>query len=297
MGWAVPYAINIGMKFATIGSALYLVSETAEKLCTGVKVHDDAAAAFQQWDATMATAAGVDAATGVVLDVTSFGPPSARPRQVFGVGLNYRAHADETGSPYPAAPNVFTKWASCLTGAFGDIELPSDTVDWECELVVVMGRHAKFVSEADAWGHIAGLCVGQDISERTVQRTAPANQFSPGKSFATFGPMGPVLVTIDELHNQGLDPDDLELSTTINDEVVQHSRTSDMIFSVPQIVAYLSRIVTLLPGDVIFTGTPSGVGVARSPQRWLQPGEELITEIEGLGQMRNRCVVASHQFR
>jgi 2-keto-4-pentenoate hydratase/2-oxohepta-3-ene-1,7-dioic acid hydratase in catechol pathway len=130
-----------------------------------------------------------------------------------------------------------------------------------------------------------------------VQRTPPANQFSCGKSFAGFGPMGPTLVTVDELTSAGLNPDDLAISCSINGETVQSSRTGDMIFNVSDVIAYLSRVVELLPGDVIFTGTPSGVGVARSPQRWLQPGEVLITEIEGLGSMRHTCVAAQVPFR
>jgi 2,4-diketo-3-deoxy-L-fuconate hydrolase len=288
---------DVAMRFATIGSALYLVTDDTDGARCGVLVAPDAAAAYDAWDATLANARAVDASAAVPLDAAALGSPSPAPRQVFGIGLNYRAHADETRQPYPEAPNVFTKWVTCLTGPNADVELPSDTVDWECELVVVIGRTARHVDAASAWDHVAGLCVGQDISERTVQRTAPANQFSCGKSFATFGPMGPTLVTPDELRAAGLDPDDLALSCSIDGEPVQQSRTGDMIFGVAPIIEYLSRVLTLLPGDVIFTGTPSGVGVARRPQRWLQPGELLVSEIEGLGVLRNRCVDAPVRFR
>jgi 2-keto-4-pentenoate hydratase/2-oxohepta-3-ene-1,7-dioic acid hydratase in catechol pathway len=287
------------MRFATTGSTLYLVTDDTPGARTGIAVSDDVVAAFDAWDATLARAAELVAAgtARVALADGDLSAPSPRPRQVFGIGLNYRAHADETGQAHPEAPNVFTKWVSCLTGPYAEVELPSPTVDYECELVAVIGRTARRVPRDDAWNFVAGLCVGQDVSERIVQRTAPANQFSCGKSFNTFGPMGPTLVTVDELRGIGLDPDDLALECQIDGETMQSSRTGDMIFGVGALIEYLSRIVTLFPGDVIFTGTPSGVGVARTPQRWLAPGEELVSSIDGLGTMRNRCVAAEFAFR
>ncbi len=285
------------MRFATLDSSLYLVTDDSPGNRRGVLVDTDASAAFADWNSTLAAAKAVDHSKAVAIDDAQLQPVSPAPKQVFAIGLNYRGHADETKQSYPEAPNVFTKWMSCLTGGYANVELPSDTVDWECELAVVMGRQARHVSEASAWDYVAGLTIGQDISERTVQRTAPANQFSCGKSFNTFGPLGPTLVTVDELRADGKNPDDLVLWCMIDGEIVQESSTGDMIFSVSQIIAYLSRIVTLYPGDVIFTGTPSGVGAARSPQRWLQPGQELVSQIEGIGQMRNRCVDAAVKFR
>lgn len=285
------------MRFATIGTTLHLVTDDTPGARRGVPLPGTVTDAFDRWDDTLAAAAAIDPGAAVALDDAALAAPSPAPRQVFGIGLNYRAHADETGAAYPAAPNVFTKWVSCLTGPYGAVELPTDTVDWECELVVVIGRTARHVSAAAAWDHVAGLCVGQDLSERQVQRTPPANQFSCGKSFATFGPMGPTLVAIGELRAAGLDPDDLALRCSLDGETLQDSRTGDMIFGVPALIEYLSRIVTLLPGDVIFTGTPSGVGVARTPQRWLAPGQELVSEIEGVGVMRHRCVAAEVRFR
>jgi 2-keto-4-pentenoate hydratase/2-oxohepta-3-ene-1,7-dioic acid hydratase in catechol pathway len=211
---------------------------------------------------------------------------SPRPRQIFAVGLNYVDHAAESGLSLPEQPMIFTKFASCLAGPYGDIVLPSATVDWEIELVVVIGRAAAGVREANAWDHVAGLTVGQDLSDREVQMRGAPPQFSLGKSFAGFGPVGPYLTTLDEV----ADPTALGLTCTINGEVVQDGSTSSMAFSVPEVIGYLSGICTLLPGDLIFTGTPPGVGLGRKPPRYLAPGDILESTITGLGTMRHRCV-------
>src|SRR5215831_15562286 len=157
--------------------------------------------------------------------------------------------------------------------------------DWEVELVAVIGARAHRVAEGQAWEHIAGLTVGQDISERRVQFRPPNPQFSLGKSFPTFGPIGPVLVTPDELP----DPDDLEIRCSVNGEEMQRSLTGNLIFPVPKLVAELSAILPLLPGDLIFTGTPSGVGSSRDPRVYLKPGDVIVSEIAGIGRMSNRC--------
>jgi 2-keto-4-pentenoate hydratase/2-oxohepta-3-ene-1,7-dioic acid hydratase in catechol pathway len=151
---------------------------------------------------------------------------------------------------------------------------------------VVIGREASNVSEDRGWSYVAGLCVGQDLSERTVQLAGPVPQFSLGKSFPGFGPFGPAIVTTDELD----DPDDLELACLVEDEVLQKGRTSDMIFAVPELVARLSAVCPLLPGDLIFTGTPPGVGMARTPQRYLTPGTTLLSYVTSLGELRNPLV-------
>ena len=213
------------------------------------------------------------------------GAPAPRPTQVFGIGLNYRLHAAESGLPLPDRPATFTKFPTCLSGPHAEITLPSESVDWEVELVVVIGERAHKVAEANGWAHVAGVTVGNDVSERVVQFAA-GRQFSLGKSFPGFGPMGPWLVTPDELAR----PDDLALECRVNGETVQKSRTSDMVFSVPKLIAELSSILPLLPGDVIFTGTPEGVGVARNPPRFLAAGDLVECEIEGIGALRNRCV-------
>ena len=184
----------------------------------------------------------------------------------------------------PAVPATFTKFPASLAGPFDDIEVVGDSVDWEVELVVVLGRRADRVAEADAWRHVAGLTVGQDISDRALQFAA-GSQFSLGKSRRGYGPMGPWVVTPDEVE----DPDDLALGCSVDGETVQDARTSDLIFSVPQLVAELSSVLPLLPGDVVFTGTPAGVGFTRQPPRTLRPGNVLETWIEGIGTIRNRC--------
>lgn len=207
--------------------------------------------------------------------------PAPFPRQVFGIGLNYRDHAEETGAALPERLAVFTKFPTCIAGNYEQVVLPpGGRVDWEVELVVVMGRRTYQVADWEAWSHVAGVCVGIDFSERILQRAA-GGQFSMGKSYPGFGPMGPFLVTPDEL----TEPDDLPLECTVNGEVVQSSRTSNMIYPVPRIIEELSRVVPLLPGDVIFTGTPAGVGWVQD--RALESGDVVEASIEGIGTIRS----------
>jgi 2-keto-4-pentenoate hydratase/2-oxohepta-3-ene-1,7-dioic acid hydratase in catechol pathway len=238
---------------------------------------------YERWDEFADWASGIGA-SDEQLDESRLGIPVPRPRQVFAIGLNYRSHAEESGMAVPDVPATFTKFPASLSGPFDSIEIVGDTVDWEVELVAVIGRRADRVAEADGWNHVAGVTVGQDISDRTMQFAAGA-QFSLGKSRRGFGPMGPWVVTPDEL----ADRDDLALGCAIDGETVQDARTSDLIFSVPRLVAELSAVLALLPGDVIFTGTPAGVGVTRTPARFLAPGQELTSWIEGIGTIRNRC--------
>lgn len=218
------------------------------------------------------------------VDPALLGPCPPRPTKVFGIGLNYRAHALETGAELPPAPLTFTKFPSCLTGPTHNIVLSSKTVDWEVELVVVIGTGGRNIARPDVWSHVAGLTLGQDVSDRVVQRTGTPPQFSLGKSFDTFGPIGPALVSVDSFD----DPDDVELWCEVDGERMQHGRSNDLIFSVPDLVEYLSGICTLVPGDIIFTGTPSGVGAARG--RFLKPGELLTSGNPVIGKMANRCV-------
>lgn len=186
----------------------------------------------------------------------------------------------------PSEPLVFTKFPSCITGPIAKVDLPLDTIDWEVEAVVVIGNLAKSVSEEEAWGHVAGLTLGQDLSERTVQMRGKPAQFSLGKSLRGFGPTGPYLVTTDELTSR----DDIEISCYLNGTKMQAARTSGMIFSIPSRIAKISAVCDLRPGDIIFTGTPEGVGLHLSPPRFLRPGDELVSQMEGLGELRQTFV-------
>ncbi len=207
--------------------------------------------------------------------------PVPRPRQVFAIGLNYASHAAESGLASPDAPVVFTKWPSSLSGPVSEVVLPAGSVDWEVEIVAVIAVRAWRVAVGEAWSVVAGLTVGQDLSERDLQRSGPAPQFGLAKSHPGFSPVGPVLVTPDELE----DPDDLALGCALNGETMQAGRSAAMIFSIPELVSYLSQVVTLWPGDLIFTGTPPGVGMGRTPPRYLAPGDHLRSWVEGIGEL------------
>lgn len=221
------------------------------------------------------------------LDSVRLGPPVPRPPNGFAVGLNYRNHALESAMELPRVPLVFTKYSSCIVGPTDDVVMRSDYVDFEAELVVVIGPGGKDIPLENAWSHVAGLCVGQDISDRPAQFGAAPPQFNLGKSFDTFGPIGPVLVSPDSLETPG----SLAIECTVNDEVRQSDNTGDLIFDVPTLVSYLSEYCTLQTGDVIFTGTPGGVGVVEG--RFLKDGDVICTTIEGLGTLVNRCVRGS----
>ncbi|MFB4308515.1 fumarylacetoacetate hydrolase family protein [Actinomadura sp. GTD37] len=240
---------------------------------------------YDDWDAFTSWAATATPAPDVEIDALLLGSPSPAPSQVVAIGLNYADHAAETGFEPPTdLPPVFTKFASSITGPYGEIALPDGGhTDWEVEVVAVIGRTAHKVSPADAWDHVAGLTVGQDLSERILQFVGEAPQFGFAKSYPGFAPIGPWLVTLDEIP----DRDDLALGCAIDGETVQDGRTSKLIFSIPQTIAKLSEVLTLRPGDVIFTGTPDGVGLGRTPQRFLRPGETLRTWVEGIGEMEH----------
>ena len=241
---------------------------------------------FIEWASDSATWAQTEPAQ---FNFRQLGPPSPSPRQVFAIGLNYQEHASEAGvkdMPDLSVPPTFTKFAASLTGPYGEVRLPSTRVDWEVELVVVIGSYSERVEAHSAWAHVAGLTVGQDFSERDIQRLGPVPQFSMAKSYPGFGPTGPWLVTTDELE----DRDDLELECVVNGEIRQKSRTSAMIVPVSELIAQLSAICPLYPGDVIFSGTPSGVGMGRTPELYLKPGDEVISRIRGIGEIRQMCV-------
>ncbi len=244
----------------------------------------DPASAYDAWDDLVTWAAD---ATGEVvpLDEAALGAPSPTPRQVFAIGLNYASHAEESGMDLPAIPAVFTKYPSSLTGPFAPVELSGAMVDWEVELVVVIGREADRVAEADAWDHVAGLTVGQDVSDRHVQ-------------FAAGGPVLarqvlPVLRAHRALAGhprRARRPRGPRAGVLARRRDVQDDRTSGLVFGIPRLIAELSAVCPLLPGDLIFTGTPAGVGIGRTPPRFLVAGEVLESWIEGIGTIRSTVV-------
>ena len=210
--------------------------------------------------------------------------PPIIPTNVFAVGLNYKKHAEESNLEIPPFPMIFTKHSTCISGPKSDICMKSDMVDYEAELVFVIGKGGKDISKEDAWQHVAGLCVGQDISDRPVQFHATPPQFNLGKSFDTFGPIGPYLVSTDLFDNK----ESLKLQCWVNDELRQETLTNDLIFDIPYLISYISEFITLNTGDVIFTGTPEGVGATQG--KFLKDGDILKTTIEGIGSLENKCV-------
>ena len=245
--------------------------------------------ALNRWIEFCSWASGLPAtAVDTALDLSELGPCVPRPQQVFAIGLNYRDHAVESGLPPPKQPMVFTKFPSCLTGARAPVALTSDTVDWEVELVVVMARRARAVRAEAALEYVAGYCVGQDLSDRGLQFADAPPQFSLSKSAPGFGPIGPWLVA-----DPTYDWRQRTLTCDIDGVRMQTGSTRDMVFGVPELVAYLSLHCTLLPGDLIFTGTPAGVGSGRKPRMYLRPGTVIRSEIDGLGVLENTCTGAA----
>lgn len=213
-----------------------------------------------------------------------FGPPVPCPRSVFAIGLNYAEHAGEANMDLPESPLVFTKFPSCLAGATDNVELNSDFADYEAELVVVIGTAGRSISPNNAWNHVMGLMVGQDISDRALQFAAKPPHFDLGKSRDTYGPCGPAVVSTDLI----ADPSNLRITCDINGERRQSGNTGQLIFDVATLISYLSEILTLEVGDLIFTGTPEGIGASNGD--FLAAGDVIETSIEGLGKLRNVCI-------
>jgi 2-keto-4-pentenoate hydratase/2-oxohepta-3-ene-1,7-dioic acid hydratase in catechol pathway len=218
--------------------------------------------------------------------------PVPDPRKIICIGLNYRDHAAESGVPAPEEPVLFSKYPTALIGHDEMIILPSvsQQVDYEAELVVVIGRRGRHIPRARAFEHVGGYAVGHDVSARDWQLSKPGKQWMAGKTFDTFAPVGPVLVTPDEVP----DPHNLGIRLRLNGQTMQESTTSQLIFGVDELIAYVSQVFTLEPGDLIFTGTPPGVGMARKPPIWLKPGDVVEVEIDHLGTLRNS--VAAEQI-
>ena len=225
------------------------------------------------------------------LSEIQLGNPVPNCKNSYAVGLNYKGHAEEGGMEILEVPMVFTKQTSCCGGPKANMEMRSDCVDYEAELVVVIGKEGKDIKKENGWDHVAGMCIGQDISDRPAQFATQPPMFNLGKSFDNYGPMGPYLVSPDSLE----DCKSLDLECKLNGKTMQKDNTSDLIFDVPTIISYLSEIVTLKVGDTIWTGTPSGVGATQGI--FLKDGDILKTSIEGLGEMENKCVRVSDHSR
>jgi 2-keto-4-pentenoate hydratase/2-oxohepta-3-ene-1,7-dioic acid hydratase in catechol pathway len=281
------------MRLANVdGRAVLLTSESRGldvETASGGKFGPDLPSLYEDWKGFRAWADSAESSTGdIAFTRAQLGSPSPAPRQIVAIGLNYREHAAESGFAVPEKlPPVFTKFSSSLTGPDTTVVLPpGGNTDWEVELVLIIGNAAAHVGVDAAWDCVAGLAVGQDLSERISQLAGPAPQFSLGKSFAGFAPVGPWLVTPDSVP----DRDNLELGCELDGETVQRGRTSDLIFPVPELVATLSRIITFYPGDLVFTGTPAGVGQSRDPRRFIKPGERLRSWIDGIGELNQTFI-------
>jgi 2,4-diketo-3-deoxy-L-fuconate hydrolase len=237
-----------------------------------------------EWAATSA-----DSAAEVPAD-SRLGAPVARPSKLLCIGLNFSDHAAETGAALPEEPVLFCKATSSYNGPFDDIIIPkaSEQTDWEVEIAVVIGKRANYISEAEAPAHIAGYVLHNDVSERSFQKDR-GGQWVKGKSADSFAPLGPFLATQDEI----ADVDNLPMWLTVNGEKMQDGNTSNLIFNIPHIVSYLSQFMSLLPGDVISTGTPAGVGMGMDPPRYLKPGDVVELGIEGLGSSKQNVVAYS----
>lgn len=272
------------MRIANVGGRLQLMTTATAGVdvekASGGQFSADPSAVYDRWDEFAQWASGLgEQADAVEFAPEEFGAPIPFPKQIFALGLNFRDHAEETGLAIPEEIQVFTKWASAFAGPIAEVKLvEGDLIDWEVELVVVIGKGGRDIAEGDAWGHVAGLTMGQDISARRHQGRG-TRQFSLAKSYRNYAPMGPVVVTPDEF----ADKDDIKLGSSVDDEVMQNGRTGDMIFPVSRAIADLSKIVELYPGDVIWTGTPAGVGQGR--KRYLRAGERLDSWIDGIGRM------------
>lgn len=280
------------MRFANRGGrAFVLRGETAgwdlEKESSG-RFSSDPMQMWARHEEIRAWVAGLDEASAEPVRPEELDAPVPVPPAIIAIGLNYAEHAKETGFEPPTdLPPVFAKFPSSITGAHGEVVLPEGgTVDWEVEVVAVIGSEMHHVAEEDVLGHLAGLTVGQDLSERTRQFSGPAPQFGLAKSYPGFAPIGPWVVSLDELD----DPNELGLGCSIDGEVVQSGTTDGLIFSISRSISELSKVLVLRPGDLVFTGTPDGVGMGMTPPRYLRSGERLESWVTGIGRMVHTMV-------
>lgn len=266
----------------------------------GIRVNDqhyDLSEYVADYDEAFFESGGLDRLAELVkseplrqIEPERFGPPVKRPSKIICIGLNYSDHARETGAAIPAEPVVFLKASSALAGPNDPIIIPRDSekTDWEVELALVIGRKASYVEEAGAMNYVAGFCLHNDLSERAFQLEM-GGTWDKGKGCDSFAPMGPYLVTPDELE----DVHQLRLWLKVNGQIMQDSSTSNLIFRIPQLISYVSRFMTLLPGDIISTGTPAGVGLGMNPPLYLKPGDQVELGIEGLGETSQEVVAYS----
>lgn len=284
------------MRIGTVDNRAYLIQTSGDQIL-GLDIASASegrfssiiSELFSEWLALGQWADSVDfGETGArTLSAHELQAPVPSPRQIFAIGMNYKDHAAEVNLSLPTTPAVFTKYVSSLTGAMDTVALPSESVDWEVELVAVIGTGGRDIPENSALDHVAGYMVGQDLSDRDLQFAGGgAPQFSAAKSYKGFAPTGPWLTSSDEV----ADPGNLSMMCSRGDEVLQQGTTSNLVFDLPFLIHHLSSIVELYPGDLIFTGTPDGVGFGRSPKQYLVPGDELVSSIEGLGEIRQTFV-------
>jgi 2-keto-4-pentenoate hydratase/2-oxohepta-3-ene-1,7-dioic acid hydratase in catechol pathway len=283
----------VSARLGCVDGRAILVADSLDKYIdiekfSGGKLPSEPMACIEVWSevCSLATSLALAKATDfVTLDSNKLECPVPRPRQIFAIGINYKAHAAEMNHGLPKEPLVFTKFPSSLNSPFGQINLTGEKCDYEAELVAIIAKPGRNISVADAWSHVAGLCVGQDFSDRELQYANTPPQFSLGKSRAGFTAIGPWITDAATLSTRA----NLEMTCRVSGEVMQNTQTDDMIFEVPDIVSYLSGICELYAGDVIYTGTPSGVGAGRTPQRFLRSGDIVETTIQDLGTLINIC--------
>ena len=281
-------------RFGCVDGRAVLVTDSLDSYVdvekvSGKKLPSEPMACLERWSEVCSLAGSlesVEASELTTLDLNKLGCPVPRPRQIFAIGINYKAHAAEMNNPLPKEPLVFTKFQSSLNSPNGALTLVGEKCDFEAELVAVIATGGRNISASKAWDHIAGLCVGQDVSDRALQYTNTPPQFSLGKSRAGFTPIGPWITDAATLATRA----NLEMTCRVAGEIMQHTQTDDMIFEIPEIISYLSSICELFSGDVIYTGTPSGVGAGRTPQRFLRSGDLIETTIQDLGTLTNKCI-------
>ena len=284
----VTYHSDRGLRLAAIRGQEYVDLQDADPAIPATMIDFLAGGETMRDRAASAAARG----KGLSRDDVRLSAPIPAPQKIFCVGLNYADHARETGKEAPAEPVIFNKFVTAVCGDGDPIKLPklSREVDYEAELVAVIGRGGRHIPRGSALAHVAGYCCGHDVSARDWQLRKPGGQWLLGKSFDGFAPMGPALVTADEVGDAG----NLRIQLRLNGRVMQDSTTAQLIFSVAELVAYVSGVCTLAPGDVIFTGTPPGVGAARKPPVFLQAGDAVEVEIERVGVLRNRVIADNH---